>query len=72
MSNRKVCHLAKIYIFLEHRTHEPLVIPNSEQIIHLEYNTGSCNENQKVMVKVSSSYGISKLNIARISSKYAM
>ena len=61
-----------MYIFPEPSTHEPLVIPNSEQIIRLEYKTGSCNDNQTVMAKVSSLYGISKLSRARISSKYAM
>ena len=33
---------------------------------------GSCNDNQTVTVKMSSSYNIFKMSTARISSKYAM
>ena len=43
-----------------------------KRLIYLFISSGSCYENQTVIIKMSSSYGISNMIIARNSSEYAI
>ena len=45
---------------------------SSEEKKNKVINTGSCNDNQTVLVKMSSSYNIFKMSKAIICSKYAI